>query len=171
MTKDAPRPVSPPAPPAPAPRALREARVVAWVLDDLVRVPGTRRRFGLDPVIGLIPGLGDWAGWVASAHLLVAGARMGAPAPVLIHMAGNALLDAALGAVPGIGDLFDLGWKANRRNLALLERLAREPEPTARASRVLLGVLLSVTLGVTALSALGALLLFRWVLRAMGLGV
>jgi hypothetical protein len=144
---------------------------VATVLDDLVRVPGTRRRFGVDPLLGLMPGLGDWVGWAASAHLLLAAARMGAPAPVILRMAGNALLDAVLGAVPVLGDLFDLAWKANRRNLALLEHLVVDPAATERASRLLLGTVLAVTFGVTAVTAVGAVVLFRWVLRLVGLPV
>jgi hypothetical protein len=142
---------------------------VARVLDDLVRIPGTGRRVGLDPLIGLLPGVGDWAGWVASAHLLVAAARLGAPASVILRMAGNALLDAVVGSVPVLGDLFDLGWKANRRNLALLERLVAEPAATVRASRALVGTVLAATFGVTAAAAVGAVLLFRWALHLLGL--
>jgi hypothetical protein len=142
---------------------------VARVLDDLVRVPGTRRRVGVDPVLGLLPGVGDWVGWAASAHLLVAGARLGAPATVILRMAGNALVDAAVGAVPLLGDLFDLGWKANRRNLVLLERLVAQPAATVRASRMVVGMVLAVTFGVTAGMAVGAVLLLRWVLHLVGL--
>jgi len=155
----------------PAPRALREARVVAMVLDDLVRVPGTRRRVGLDPLLGLLPGLGDWVGWVASMHLVVAAARLGAPAPVILRMAGNALVDAAVGSVPFLGDLFDLGWKANRRNLVLLERLVADPAATVRASRLVVGMVLAVTFGVTAGTAVGAVVLFRWALGLAGLSL
>ena len=167
VTRDTPQSASAAAPPAP--RALREARVVARVLDDLIRVPLTRRTVGLDPLIGLVPGLGDWAGWAASAHLLVASARLGASAPLILRMAVNALLDAVVGSVPVLGDLFDLGWKANRRNLVLLESLVADPAATKRSSRLLVGTVLIVTFGVTALTAVGALLLFRWVLRVSGL--
>jgi hypothetical protein len=144
---------------------------VARVLDDLVRVPLTRRRVGLDPLIGLVPGLGDWAGWVAAAHLLVAAARLGAPASVILRMAGNALLDAVVGSVPVLGDLFDLGWKANRRNLVLLERLVTDPRAAKRSSRLLVGTVLLVTFGVTVITAVGAFLVFRWVLRVAGLSL
>jgi hypothetical protein len=169
VARDTPQSASSAAPSAP--RALREARVLARVLDDLVRVPLTRRRVGLDPVIGLVPVLGDWAGWVASVHLLLAAARLGAPASVILRMTGNALLDAVVGSVPLLGDLFDLGWKANRRNLALLERVVADPAAARRSSRLLVGAVLIVTLGVTAFTAVGALLLFRWMLRVAGLPV
>ncbi len=155
--------------PAPPPRALREARIVATVLDDLVRVPGTRRRVGLDPLLGLLPGVGDWVGWAAASHLLVAAARLGAPTPVILRMAGNALVDAVVGSVPLLGDVFDLGWKANRRNLGLLERVVADPAAAARASRWVVGTVLAGTLGVTVATAVAAFVLFRWVLSLAGL--
>jgi hypothetical protein len=120
-------------------------------------------------LLGLLPGLGDWLGWVASGHLLVAASRMGAPAPVILRMAGNALVDAVLGAVPLLGDLFDLGWKANRRNLILLERLVADSAATVRASRLVVGLVLTMTIGVTVGTAVGAVVLFRWVLGWVGL--
>jgi hypothetical protein len=154
--------VSPPDPTA-APPALRQARAVARALDDLIRVPGTRYRVGLDPLLGLVPGLGDWVGWAASGHLLVTAVRLRAPAPVVARMAANALLDAVVGAVPVVGDLWDVGWKANRRNLRLLERHVAQPAPTARTSRFLVGAIVAATFALMAGAAVGAVLLFRWV--------
>lgn len=156
-----------PSDPTAAPPALRQARVVARALDDLIRVPGTSYHVGLDPLLGLVPGLGDWVGWAASASLLVTAARLRAPAPVVARMAANVLLDAVLGVVPFAGDLFDLGWKANRRNLQLLERHVAQPASTARASRFLVGAILVATFGLMTGAAAGAILFFRWVVGAL----
>ncbi|NNK62466.1 MAG: DUF4112 domain-containing protein [Gemmatimonadetes bacterium] len=161
----------PPASPAATERTageLRRARTVARVLDDLIPVPGTSWRVGLDPLFGLVPGLGDWIGWAASLHLLVSGARAGADAATLTRMAGNVLLDALAGVVPVLGDLFDLGWKANRRNLALLERVVADPSRTARASRGVVGTVIGGTVALLAGTSLASWLFLRWVLTTVG---
>jgi hypothetical protein len=126
---------------------------------------------GIDPLLGLLPGVGDWMGWAAATHLVVAAARLGAPTPVILRMAGNALVDAVVGSIPILGDVFDLGWKANRRNLVLLERVVADPAATARASRLMVGTVLAGTLGVTVASAVGVLVLVRWTLSLAGLSL
>jgi hypothetical protein len=135
---------------------------IAWVLDDLVRVPGTSRRFGLDPVLGLLPGGGDIAGSALSAYIVLAAARLGAPSSVILRMGWNVVVDTVLGAVPLLGDLFDAGWKANRRNVALLDRFIEQPGAARRSSRlVLAGVLLAI--GATAVGmAVLTVLAIRW---------
>lgn len=146
------------------PSALREARAIARLLDDLVRVPGTRWRVGLDPALGLVPGVGDWLGWAVGAHLLVCAARLRVPVPTLVRMAGNVLLDAVVGAVPFLGDLFDAAWKANSKNLALLERHARDPDATRRSSLQAIALVLGTTFVLLGAAGVGAVLLFRWLL-------
>jgi len=103
----------------------------ADLLDSAFRVPGTRFRFGLDPIIGLIPGLGDMVSPVMALLILSYGVRVRVPKVVLARMVLNALIDAGVGAVPVLGDAFDFAWKSNDWNLALLERHAR---PGTRAS-------------------------------------
>ncbi len=142
--------------------SLRRLRTLSRVLDDLVRIPGTRFRFGLDPIIGLVPGLGDAAGAVFSGLILLAGVRLGAPPVVLLRMAGNIALDAIVGAVPLLGDVFDFGFKANRRNLALLERWERAPAAVRRGSRLLLAALVLLLLAILVAAALGGYFLVRW---------
>jgi hypothetical protein len=146
------------------PAGLRRGRALARVLDDLVRIPGTRFRIGLDPLLGLVPGLGDWLGWAAASDLLITAARLGVPAPVLLRMGANTALDALVGVIPLLGDAFDIGWKANRRNLKLLERYVGDPERTTRASRALVIGVLAGTFLVVAGAAVGAVWLFRWML-------
>lgn len=103
---------------------LRRARRIAQLLDNEFRLFGVR--FGLDPILGAIPGLGDALPLAFSAYLLALGARLGAPRPVLLAIALNSTIATLLGLVPGLGDLSDLFFKAHSRNVAILERyLAR----------------------------------------------
>lgn len=140
------------------------AREFARIMDSAFRVPGTRFRFGLDPVLGLVPGLGDAIGGGFGFYLLVQAYRAGAPPVVMIRMFANIAADLLLGAIPLLGDLFDAGFKANLRNLALLERYQADPERTRGRSFLLLMVLLVALLLIIAgavwivAAAIGALL-------------
>jgi hypothetical protein len=96
-------------------------RFAEW-LDAGFRIPGTRIRFGIDPLLGLIPGLGDIAGAVLAGWIFVEAIRLGASRGTLLRIAGNIAIDALVGAIPVLGDVFDVAWKANLRNVALLER-------------------------------------------------
>lgn len=119
------------------PRALARVRRLATLLDAAVGIPGTRLRFGLDSLLGLIPGGGDVAGALLSGGVVLAAARLGATPSLLLRMLGNVALDALLGTVPVAGDLFDVAWKANMRNVRLLERHLDDPEGARRGSRAL----------------------------------
>src|SRR6476619_1761688 len=94
--------------------AVTRARGLARVLDDLIRIPGTNIGIGLDPIIGLIPGVGDMVGGLMSGYILLVAAQEGVPASVLTRMLGNIALDSLVGIVPVVGDLFDVGVKSNR---------------------------------------------------------
>jgi hypothetical protein len=142
---------------------LSGARALAHLLDDGVRIPGLGIRFGLDAVIGLVPGLGDFAGAILSSYVVLVGARLGAPTPVLLRMIGNVAVDAIGGSVPLLGDLFDVGWKANLRNVALLDRWIDQPGTTRAASRRAIGF----TVLALALLAIGGLALAVVVVRAL----
>jgi hypothetical protein len=115
---------------------LEALRRWATLLDSAFRVPGTNIRFGFDAIIGLIPGLGDLSAPVFAAVLLVTGFRLRLPAVVQFRMVANAAIDMLLGLVPFAGDLVDVAWKANLRNLALLERHARPGVPPSRGDYV-----------------------------------
>ncbi len=144
------------------------ASKLAYWLDAGIRIPGTNLRFGLDPILGLIPGFGDAAGAILAGWILVEGIRLGASRATLLRMAGNVACDALVGAVPVLGDVFDFVWKANLRNVALLERHLAAPLGAARADR---SFVLLIICGVVAL-ALGLLalgiLLTRWAVHALG---
>ena len=105
-------------------RNLEVLRRWARIFDSQFRVPGTNIRFGIDPIVGLVPGIGDLASPVLSLFMIWQGARLGVPKIVLTRMMFNAVIDGLSGVVPVFGDLFDFGWKATEWNLALLERHA-----------------------------------------------
>lgn len=114
---------------------LRRLRALGRLLDDSIPIPGTRRRIGVDALIGLVPGVGDGAGALLSTYIVVQAARLGVGRSTLLRMAGNVALEALVGVIPVFGDLFDAGWKANLRNLALLQAHLDRPEAVGRASR------------------------------------
>ena len=103
-------------------RHLRAFSVIATLLDAQFRVPLTRWRFGLDGLLGLVPGAGDIATALVGAYGLVVAWKLGAPASIHARMALNLLLDAGVGSIPIAGDLFDFAFKANIRNERLLMR-------------------------------------------------
>ena len=124
---------------------LDNARRLAKLLDTAVGVPGTKLRVGLDALLGLIPGAGDAIGAALSGYIILAAARAGATRATLVRMVGNVAVDTLIGAIPVLGDLFDVAFKSNARNVALLERLNAEPAAVARGSRRV-GVLMVVAL-------------------------
>jgi hypothetical protein len=106
----------------PTDRRVRLQRVtrVARLMDRAVRVPGTRFTLGFDALIGLLPVVGDWATGAIGVWAIYQAWRMGAPRALLGRMATNLVIDAAIGSVPVVGDLFDIGWRAQARNADLL---------------------------------------------------
>lgn len=146
-------------------QTLAALRKWSVLLDSAFRVPGTKLTFGLDPILGLIPGLGDLTTPFFAALLLLHAVRLRIPRVVQLRMLMNAAIDLAIGVIPFIGDFFDFGWKANVRNLALLERYA---QPGARASRadwifvlVVIGALVALTV-IPLLFTAWLLSRFRW---------
>ncbi len=100
----------------------RNLDLLSHLLDDFLRIPGTQIRFGLDGMIGLIPGIGDVLGAMASWIIILAAWLRGVPKVTLARMLANVAIETVIGTVPVLGDAFDIAWKANRRNFALLER-------------------------------------------------
>ena len=139
---------------------LDALRRYAVLLDSQFRVPGTRIRFGLDAIIGLVPGVGDISTPVFAALLLVQGVRMRLPLVVQARMVLNAAIDMLLGFVPVLGDLVDIGFKANLRNLALLERHARPGIPPAQSDYIFV-IVCVIVLAFIAMAPIAALV---WVL-------
>jgi uncharacterized protein DUF4112 len=138
-------------------RKLERLRVLARVLDNSFGIPGTSYRFGLDALVGLIPGIGDAIGAIFSTFIIFQAARLGAPRATLMRMLANVGLDTLVGEVPLLGDLFDAGWKSNIRNVNLLEEHLRQPRSARSESRqvmlalgagLLLLLVLAVALGI-----------------------
>lgn len=102
---------------------------LAHNLDSRYRVPMTNIRFGWDSILGLAPGIGDVAALGPAGYILLEAHRMGVPARVKRRMAANTAVDWVVGSIPLIGDIFDVGMKANKRNVALLRRHFDLPEP------------------------------------------
>ncbi|HET9904819.1 MAG TPA: DUF4112 domain-containing protein [Xanthobacteraceae bacterium] len=115
--------------------ARRRFARLAHLLDDRFRVPGTSWRFGLDGLLGLVPGIGDAATTALGAYIILEAWRRDAPKATLGRMIANTGIDFAIGAIPIVGDLFDFGWKANRRNVELLLRHLDRWEASDRAAR------------------------------------
>ena len=148
-------------------RATRERlRSLAWLLDSSIPIPGTRLTVGLDALIGLFPVLGDLIGVLLSSYILSEAARLGAPKVVLWRMAFNVGLEGVVGIIPFAGDVFDAAWKANQRNVRLLDAWLERPEKEERSGR-LFGALL--ILGVAVFLALLGMLGFLFVRWLFGL--
>jgi hypothetical protein len=132
---------------------LSRARSLATLLDSSIPIPGTNRHIGLDPLLGLIPVVGDYAGALLSSYIVLAAAQAGAPTFTLIRMIGNIALDTLVGSVPLVGDLFDAGWKSNVKNVSLFERHVAANASAGRTVKQL-GKLSGLFLVVTSLLAI-----------------
>ena len=150
----------------PLPVRIDGLRTLVRLLDDAFVIPGTNFRFGLESLIGLFPAFGDVAGGLMSSAVIVTAARAGAPRLVIARMLGNAVIDVIVGTVPLLGDLFDAGWKANRRNLNLLEAYLERPRETRQTSMLfVVGALALLALTVAASIFIAVLLvraLWNW---------
>jgi len=151
-----------PAKPVPVPDWARQLSVL---LDGAIRIPGTELRIGLDPILGaLLPELGDALTAVLSLTLLVVAYRERVPKPVLLRMLLNIALDAGLGAIPVLGDVFDFAFKANEKNLALIERHRGDPtQPATLGDRLLVAGVALAAVGLVALPLVLFYLLLKFV--------
>jgi hypothetical protein len=100
---------------------LARLRRLAWLADGVFRLPGTRFRFGLNSIIGIVPGAGSAVLGLLSAYIVIEATRLGVPGPKLGRMVGNVAMEVVAGSVPVLGDLFDMALKANLRNMAMIE--------------------------------------------------
>lgn len=141
-------------------KSRKKLERLAWYLDSSIKIPGFNARFGLDGLLGLIPGVGDTIGALISSVVISEAARMGAPKVLLLKMAFNVALDALAGIVPVLGDIFDFVWKANQRNVHLLNSYLDSPRETVVASRLFVWGLGVVLVGlVIAIGMLGFVLI------------
>ena len=141
-------------------RAVRERlKFLAWLLDSSIPIPGTPYTVGLDAIVGLFPFVGDLIGVIVSSYIVAEANRLGVGRAILARMAFNVAVEGVIGIVPLFGDIFDAAWKANVRNVQLLDAWAERPHATRRASRLFLALLAAALLAAAALSGWLAYLL------------
>ncbi len=154
-----------------AQRDLDRLRLITRLFDQAFSIPGTKWRFGVDALLGLVPGLGDIAGALVAVYAIRVARRLGAPPAIQLHMLTNLGLDALVGTIPLLGDLFDFVYKAQTRNLSLLDHWLETPHAAQRASkRGLVLIPLAVLLVFVTLTVLGvwALWIFvHWLASAL----
>jgi len=141
----------------PVPNRLKWVERTSYLLDERFRIPGTRFRFGLDPILNLIPFAGDISGLILSAVLVFTMARHGVSRKVVILMTLNILIDFLIGAIPFIGQVFDFFYKANSRNISLLKKHYEEGRYQGSGTGILIGVFVFIL----AVFALGIFLLWK----------
>jgi hypothetical protein len=144
-------------------QATRERlRRLAWLLDSSIPIPGTQFTVGIDALIGLVPVLGDLIGVLLSSYVLGEAARLGAPRTLLMRMAFNVGIEGVVGIIPLAGDAFDAAWKANQRNVRLLDAWLDRPVQARRSSRLFAILLVLVVGSFLALLSIVGYVLLRW---------
>ena len=136
-------------------------RWLALIMDEFLRFPGTKIRFGLDPIIGLLPGIGDVASAIISAVALVHAARYGVPKILLARMAMNILINELVGIIPGLGDAFSFWFKSNVRNYELLRRYSAAPARSRRGDWIFLVAILSLLFVIVCAGLIVTVLVFQ----------
>lgn len=152
-----------------APTRADEAQTerLARLLDSQFRVPGTSLRFGVEPLLGLVPGVGDAAGLAMSSAVIVQAVRLGARGATVARMVLNVAIDAVFGSIPLLGSVFDFAFKANNRNVALLQRHELDPDATSVASRrAVRRTLIGVAVGLV-VTLLAVIALVTWLLSLL----
>jgi hypothetical protein len=142
-------------------------RWIALIMDNLLRVPGTKFRFGLDPLLGLIPGFGDAASAVVSALALVQAARRGLPKIVLARMSLNILINELVGIIPGIGDAFSFWFKSNARNYQILQTHAAGLAKPRRGDWIFVVGVLCVLFLIVCLGLVASFIVLREIARLL----
>ena len=123
---------------------LARVRRLSHALDSAVTIPRTGVRIGLDPILGVVPGVGDVVPTAASAYVVAEAATLGVPRATLARMCLNRLVDAIVGSIPVVGDVFDVAWRANDRNVRLLEARLADPSGTRPDGMAVTAVFLAV---------------------------
>lgn len=137
------------------------------MLDEAIRIPGTNIRIGLDALLGLLPGGGDVAGGLFSGLIILQAARVGAPTAVLGRMLANVAIDVVVGTIPLLGDLFDVAWRSNSRNVRLLDAWRERPTSTKRASAATVAAIIVALLVLIGLAVWGSIAVFGALLESL----
>lgn len=134
---------------------------LALIMDEIVRIPGTNFRFGLDPLLGLIPGIGDTSSALVSAFALIQAARLGVPKILLARMSLNILINEIIGVVPVVGDAFSFWFKSNARNYQIIKDHAVTPTAAKRSDWIFVIAVLVILIAVVSLGLVLSLLFLR----------
>ena len=146
-------------------QTVQRLQRLAELWDAGFRIPGTGIRLGLDPLVGLVPGVGDAAGALVASYVVLQAARLDVPPSTLLRMLANVAIDAVLGTVPVLGDIFDVVWKANLKNVALIEHHLADPRGARRASRTWIITVIAVLVLLAGASVAIGWLMVRALLR------
>jgi hypothetical protein len=131
-------------------RSLGEVEMLAWLLDNSIPVPGTGRRFGIDALIGFVPVLGDMVSGGIGLFVVWRASRFGLPRIAVARMLANTVIDIAVGAIPILGDAFDLWFKANTRNLGIMRRYIEQPDTSTRNEWLVISGLVGILIAIVA---------------------
>jgi hypothetical protein len=134
---------------------LLRLKLLSERLDELTKIPGTNQKVGIDAIIGVIPILGDFIGAVFSTYIMYSGIKMGVSSKVVTKMAANIAIEFIIGWIPIIGDVFDVLWKANKRNVELIEDATAEKQVNEKLNYLIMASLIILILG-TILVILGS---------------
>ncbi len=137
-------------------------------MDEFLRLPGTKFRFGLDPIIGLLPGLGDTSSALVSALALIQAARRGVPKVLLARMSLNILINELVGIIPGLGDAFSFWFKSNTRNYKLLQHHIDSPTRSRKTDWVFVGVVLGLLFLIVCAGLLVSIYVLQKILQLLG---
>jgi hypothetical protein len=158
-------------PPVKESKTARLESIFKWlaaIMDEFLRVPGTRFRFGLDPLIGLVPGIGDTASAFVSALTLIYAALCGLPKILLARMSLNILINEFVGIIPGIGDAFSFWFKSNVRNYELLQQHRGMPRRTRRGDWIFVLVVLGLLFVCVCAGLIVSFFILRAIMKSLG---
>ena len=146
---------------------LEQMNKLAWLLDNSIKIPIINYRIGLDAIIGLIPGFGDAAGLLVSSIIIIQATRLGAPKVTLMRMVLNIAIEAIIGMIPVLGDIFDATFKANVRNMLLLNQALGNPQAGRAMSQSVdkgaIAIVIGALIGIILLIGGAGAALFWWV--------
>ena len=126
---------------------LLRLKLLSERLDDSIKIPGTNQKIGIDAIVGIIPILGDFIGVIFSTYIMYSGIKMGVSSKIVKKMATNIVIEFVIGSIPIIGDIFDALWKANKRNVELIEEATIENQENYRLNYLIMASLIVLILG------------------------
>lgn len=146
---------------------VRRLRRFSYLLDSAIPIPGTPYRIGIDPLLDIVPIGGDFIGTALSIYIVIEAAKMGVSRPILVQMVSNILLDTVIGTVPVLGTVADAVWKANGKNIELLETELNIPQSEKKADWLFLVLLIGGLLIAIVILAAISVLILKWILTAI----